>query len=61
MCNKINEFTDERIDLMQGFKHYTIMLCVLYIYIKNEMAPVVTGYVKYSYARALIQYAHNGP
>lgn len=29
--------------------------------IKNEMAPVVTGYVKYSYARALIQYAHNGP
>lgn len=30
MCNKINEFTDERIDLMQGFKHYTITLCVLY-------------------------------
>lgn len=30
MCNKINEFTDERIDLMQGFKYYTITLCVLY-------------------------------
>jgi len=61
MCNKINEFTDERIDFMQGFNHYTIMLCVLYIKIKNEMAPVVTGYVKYSYGRALIQYAHNEP
>lgn len=26
MHNKINEFSDERIDLTQGFKHYTITL-----------------------------------